>query len=134
CCPHRVELLRLSSAAAVFIFAASPLAISLSRTVYLDNLAIAWLLGTLALISSPRHRLSAMFGAAICFGVAVLTKETMLLFVPMVFWLVWTKTVRATRRYALTVFGAVFATVVSMYVLMAVVRVGLIPGPGHVSL
>jgi uncharacterized protein DUF4397 len=54
--------------------------------------------------------------------------------VPMLAWLVWIKTAPATRRYALTVFAAVFGVVVSTYVLMAVVRGELLPGPGHVSL
>ncbi|MBY0285780.1 MAG: glycosyltransferase family 39 protein [Mycobacteriaceae bacterium] len=131
---RRVGLSRWAAAAAVTITAVSPLAIALSRSVYLDNLAVAWVLGGLVLLFTPRHRLSAMFGAAICFGVAVLTKETMLLMAPMVAWLVWIKTAPATRRYALAVFTAVFGLVVSTYVLMAVVRGELIPGPGHVSL
>src|SRR4051794_17723738 len=41
---RRVDVSRWASAAAVVIFAVSPLSIALSRTVYLDNLAIAWLL------------------------------------------------------------------------------------------
>jgi Dolichyl-phosphate-mannose-protein mannosyltransferase len=131
---RRIGLSHWAAAAAVAMFAVSPLAISLSRSVYLDNLAIAWLLGALVLLCSPRHRLSAMFGAAICFGIAVLTKETLLLVVPMVAWLVWIKAAPATRRYALAVFAAVFGVVVSTYVLMAVVRGELLPGPGHVSL
>jgi hypothetical protein len=131
---RRIEMSRWAAAVAVTIFAVSPLAISLGRSVYLDNLAVAWLLGALVLICSPRHRLSAMFGAATCFGISVLTKETMLLFVPMLAWLVWIKTALATRRYALTVFAAVFGVVVSTYVLMAAVRGELLPGPGHVSL
>ncbi len=131
---RRIGLSRWASAAALVIMAVSPLAISLGRSVYLDNLAIAWLLAALVLISSPRHRLSAMFGAAICFGIAVLTKETMLLFVPMIAWLVWIKTAPATRRYALAVFAAVTGLVISTYILMAIVRGELVPGPGHVSL
>lgn len=131
---RRVGLSRWAATLAVTIFALSPLAISLGRSVYLDNLAVAWVLGALVLICSPRHRLSAMFGAAACFGIAVLTKETMLLLVPMVAWLVWCKTVPATRRYALAVFGAVSVLVVSTYVVMAVIRGELVPGPGHVSL
>jgi hypothetical protein len=131
---RRIEMSRWASAAGVAIFALSPLAISLSRTVYLDNLATAWVLGALVLLCSPRYRLSAMFGAATCFGIAVLTKETMLLLLPMFAWLVWTRTAPATRRYALAVFVAVFGVVVSTYVLMAVLRGELIPGPGHVSL
>ena len=131
---RRIGISRWAAAGAVTIFAASPLAISLGRSVYLDNLAIAWLLGALVLVCSPRHRLSAIFGAAACFGICVLTKETMLLFVPTVVWLMWIKTAPATRRYAFTVFAAVFGVVISTYVLMAVVRGELLPGPGHVSL
>ncbi len=131
---RRVEMSRWAAAAALAVFALSPLAISLSRAVYLDNLATAWVLGALVLLCSPRYRLSAMFGAATCFGIAVLTKETMLLLLPMFAWLVWTRAAPVTRRYALAVFVAVFGVVVSTYVLMAVLRGELIPGPGHVSL
>ena len=131
---RRIGMSRWAAAAAVAVFALSPLAISLSRMVYLDNLAVAWVLGALVLLCSPRYRLSAMFGAATCFGIAVLTKETMLLLLPMFAWLVWTRTAPATRRYALAVFVAVFGVVVSTYVLMAVLRGELVPGPGHVSL
>ena len=131
---RRIGMSRWASAAAVGVFALSPLAISLGRMVYLDNLAVAWLLAALVLVCSPRYRLSAMFGAAACFGIAVLTKETMLLLLPMFAWLVWTRTAPATRRYALAVFVAVFGVVVSTYVLMAVLRGELVPGPGHVSL
>lgn len=131
---RRVGLSRWAASAAVAIVAVSPLAILLGRSVYLDNLAIAWVLGGLVLLCSSRQRLSSMFGAAACFGVAVLTKETMLLLVPMVAWVVWITTVPQTRRYALTVFTAVFGLVVSTYVAMAVVRGELLPGPGHVSL
>jgi Dolichyl-phosphate-mannose-protein mannosyltransferase len=131
---RRIKMSRLASAAAVAVYALSPLAISLSRTVYLDNVATAWMLGALVLLCSPRYRLSAMFGAATCFGIAVLTKETMLLLLPMFAWLVWTRTASTTRRYALAVFVAVFGVVVSTYILMAVLRGELVPGPGHVSL
>ena len=131
---RRIGMSRWASAAAVGVFALSPLAISLGRMVYLDNLAVAWLLAALVLVCSPRYRLSAMFGAAACFGIAVLTKETVLLFLPMFAWLVWTRTAPVTRRYALAVFVAVFGVVVSTYILMAVLRGELIPGPGHVSL
>lgn len=131
---RRTEMSRWAAAATVGVFALSPLAISLTRTVYLDNLATAWVLGALVLLCSPRYRLSAMFFAATCFGIAVLTKETMLLLLPMFVWLVWTRTAAVTRRYALAVFVAVFGVVLSTYVLMAVLRGELVPGPGHVSL
>ena len=131
---RRVGLSMWACALALAVFALSPLAIALGRSVYLDNIAVAWLLATFVLICSPQRHLSAMFGAAACFGIAVLTKETTLLMLPTAVWLVWTQAAPATRRYALAVFGAVFAVAVSAYVLMAVVRGELLPGARHVSL
>lgn len=131
---RRVGMTRWSSALAVGLFALSPLSVTLGRTVYLDNLAVAWVLGAAVLLCSPKRQLAAVFGAATCFGVAVLSKETMLLFAPMFAWLVWTRSVPATRRYALAVFGAVFGVMLTTYLLMATVRGELVPGPGHVSL
>ena len=49
----------------------------------------------LVLFCSPQQRLSAAFGGAACFGVAVLTKETMLLLLPAVLMLAWTRAARA---------------------------------------
>jgi 4-amino-4-deoxy-L-arabinose transferase-like glycosyltransferase len=131
---RRLGLSRWASGAAVAVFALSPLAIALGRTVYLDNIAVAWLLAAFVLLCSPQRRLSAIFGAAVCFGVAVLTKETLLLLVPTAIWLLWTRTAPATRRYALAVFGAVFTVVLATYPLLAAVRGELLPGAGHVSL
>ncbi|PRC59719.1 glycosyl transferase, partial [Mycobacterium sp. ITM-2017-0098] len=56
---RRIGFSRWAAAAAVFIWAVSPLAISLGRAVYLDNLAVVWLLAGLVLVCSPTHRLSA---------------------------------------------------------------------------
>jgi uncharacterized membrane protein len=74
---RRIGMSRWAAAAAVAVFALSPLAISLSRTVYLDNLATAWVLGAVVLLCSPRYRCR-QCSAPTCFGMAVLTKETML--------------------------------------------------------
>ncbi|MDT0351107.1 glycosyltransferase family 39 protein [Pseudonocardia charpentierae] len=131
---RRLGLSLAAAATAVAVFAMSPLAVELGRTVYLDNIATAWLLAALVLFCSPQQRLSAAFGGAACFGVAVLTKETMLLLLPAVLMLAWTRAARATRRYAAAVVVTVLGLMLTGYLLMAAVRSELIPGPGHVSL
>ena len=44
--------------------------------------------------------------SAVCFGAAVLTKETFLLFLPALALAIWTTCVPSTRRFAIAVFGA----------------------------
>ena len=131
---RRLGLSLAAATAAVAVFALSPLAVDLGRTVYLDNIATAWLLAALVLFSSPQQRLSAAFGGAACYGVAVLTKETMLLVGPAVLLLAWRFAAPRTRRYAAAVVGTVLGLMLAGYVLMAAIRNELFPGAGHVSL
>lgn len=131
---RRVGLSTVAAAAAVTIFALSPLAISLGRMVYLDNIAMAWVLAALVLFCSPQQRLAAALGGSVCFGVAVLTKETMLLLLPMVLMMAWTRSARETRRYTMAVTATVIGLILTGYVLFAAVRNELFPGPDHVSL
>jgi hypothetical protein len=125
---------RVAAGAAVALFALSPLAVQYGRTVYLDNLATVWVLAAAVCFATPRRRLLAYIGGAACFAIAVLTKETALLMLPMVAWLGWQRGNPGTRRYAMAVAGTLFGVLISAYVLAAAVRSELLPGKGHVSL
>lgn len=132
---RRLHFARWSAALAVVLFAFSPLAVQSHRSVYLDNIATPWLIAALVLALSPQRRLSAYVGSALCFAVAVLTKETSLLMLPSLALLLW-RTTRYTgcRRYALTLAAMTFALTTAGYVAYALVKNELISGPGHVSL
>ena len=125
---------RIAAGAAVALLALSPLAVQYERTVYLDNLSTVWVLAAAVCFATPRRRLLAYMGGAVCFAVAVLTKETALLMLPMVAWLGWQRGNTGTRRYAMAVAGALFGLLISAYLLAAAVRSELLPGKGHVSL
>ncbi len=131
---RRLRLARWSTAVAVLVFALSPLAIQFHRTVFLDNIAVLWLLLALWLAASPGQRLAEMAGAAVAFAAAVLTKETFLLLLPAVALLMWQSTHRSTRRYTLAVVASLLIAVGSAYVLLALLKGELIPEPGQVSL
>jgi hypothetical protein len=125
---------RIAAGAAVAVLALSPLAVQYQRTVYLDNLATVWVLAALVCLCTPRRRLAAYLGAAVCFAIAVLTKETAILLLPALAWLGWQRGNHGTRRYAMAVAGTLFGLLLSAYLLAAAVRSELIPGEGHVSL
>lgn len=131
---RRLALPRWAAAVAVALFSFSPLAVQFHRTVYLDNVATPWLLGAFLLVLTPRRRLVAFAGAAVCFGVAVLSKETTLLLLPVLAWLMWQRSRGETRRYAIAVSVSLFALMGVFYVLFALLKGEVMPGPDHTSL
>jgi Dolichyl-phosphate-mannose-protein mannosyltransferase len=131
---RRLHMSRWAAATAVAIFALSPLAVQYQRTVFLDNVATPWLLAALVLALAPRRQLAAFAGAAACFAIAVLSKETYLLFLPCVGWLMWSDADRGTRRYSVSLAGAIVAVLGSCYILMAALKGELVPGSDRASL
>jgi len=125
---------RATAAAAGLVFALSPLALQYHRTVYIDNVATPWLLAAFVLVLSRRQQLAGFAGAAACLGIAVLSKETYLLALPFLIWIAVRRADTSTRRYTLSVAGAVLAVIGGGYLLLAAVKGELLPGAGRVSL
>ncbi|GCD95814.1 glycosyltransferase family 39 protein [Embleya hyalina] len=131
---RRAGLSRPGAVVALGLYAFSPLAVAFHRMVYLDNIAVVWLLAALVLAYSPRRRLSAYAGAGLCLGIAILSKETFLLAAPLVVAVVYRRTPRSLRPYATAVAGAMTTLVLGAYLLVAMLKGELWPGPDHVSL
>ncbi|SDO28656.1 Dolichyl-phosphate-mannose-protein mannosyltransferase [Microbacterium sp. ru370.1] len=131
---RRIGFARLTASVSVALFLLSPLAVQFHHQVYLDNIATAWLLAALLLALSRRAQLAGYIGAAAAFGVAVLTKETYLLALPLVAWFIWRGADRTTRRYTLSVAAAVLGLIGLTYVALAAVKGEVMPAAGRVSL
>ncbi|MGU3411693.1 ArnT family glycosyltransferase [Microbacterium sp. M1A1_1b] len=131
---RRLGMHRAASAAAVLVFTLSPLALQYHRTVYIDNVATPWLLAAFVLVLSRRQQLAGFVGAAACLGIAVLSKETYLLALPFLIWIAVRRADHSTRRYTLSVAGAVLAVIGGGYILLAAVKGELLPSAGKVSL
>lgn len=131
---RRIGFARPTAALAAALFLLSPLAVQFHRQVYLDNIATAWLLAALLLAMSRHKQLLGFIGASAAFGIAVLTKETYLLALPLLAWFMWRGAHRSTRRYTLSVASAVLALVGLTYVAFALVKGEVVPGAGRVSL
>jgi hypothetical protein len=131
---RRLGLRRVFTAFAVLLFSLSPLAVHYQRMVFLDNIAVGWLLAALALALTPARRLSAYAFAGICFACAVLTKETFLLFLPALTLAVWHGAHGQTRRFAVGIFASLFVLTAAFYPLFAILRGELLEGAHHTSL
>ncbi|MEV5238123.1 glycosyltransferase family 39 protein [Streptomyces cinnamoneus] len=131
---RRLGLQTWAAALAMALFGLSPLAVVLQREIFLDNLAVMWILLAFCLAASPRRHLWHHFGAGLAAAVAVLSKETMLVILPALLLTMWRHSHRDTRKFAVT--GAVTACVLIglAYPLFAFLNHELFPGPGHVSL
>ena len=131
---RRLGFGRLGGVLGVAIFALSPLAVYFTRAALLDNIVTPWLIGTFLFAASPRRSTRAAVAGAVCLAMAVLTKETALLYLPAVVLLLWQHTDRRNRRFALSLFGTVFVLLCAAFPLFALLKNELLIGPGHVSL
>ncbi|MEU2711136.1 glycosyltransferase family 39 protein [Streptomyces sp. NPDC007205] len=131
---RRLSLPRWAAGLGMALFGLSPLAVVLSREIFLDNIAVMWLLLAFCLAASPSRHLWHHFGAGLAAAAGVLTKETMLVVLPALLVTMWRHSHRDTRKFALT--GAVTACTLTgfSYPLFALLKGELLPGAGHVSL
>ncbi|MEV6951675.1 phospholipid carrier-dependent glycosyltransferase [Streptomyces sp. NPDC051183] len=131
---RRLWLPRWAAGLAMGLFGLSPLSVVLQREIFLDNLAVMWMLLAFCLAASPSRHLWHHFGAGLAAATAVLTKETMLVVLPALLVTMWRHSHRDTRKFAVT--GAITAcTLIGLsYPLYALLNGELLPGSGHVSL
>ena len=118
----------------VALFGLSPLAVYYHRMVSLDNIGTFWLLAAMVAATSGRRNLAAAFWAGMFSAVAVLSKETIAILLPVVFWLIWQQAHAHTRKWHLAIYAVTVALFTAFYPLFAVLRGELFPGAGHVSL
>ena len=132
---RRLNFSRWAAALAVILFGLSPLALTFQRQIFLDNIAVTWILGAFALALSPRKHLWSHIGAGACAAVAVLSKETMLVVIPAVLFALWQHAHPTTRSFSVVgFFWCGFVLVGITYPVLAILKGELVPGPGHVSL
>ncbi|MDG4860522.1 phospholipid carrier-dependent glycosyltransferase [Streptomyces sp. T-3] len=131
---RRLWLPRWAAGLGMLLFGLSPLSVVLQREIFLDNIAVMWMLLAFCLAASPNRHLWHHFAAGIAAAVGVLTKETMLVILPALLVTMWRHSHRDTRKFAVT--GAITgcALIGLGYPLYALLKGELFPGDGHVSL
>jgi hypothetical protein len=131
---RRIDIRSAFAVTAVILFGLSPVDIWYHRMVSLDNLATVWTLAAVVLAASRRRSWASAIGSGACFAMAFWNKETILLLLPAVLWLLWQHTDKSTRMANISSFCVVCFSGVAFYPLMAILKGELLPGTGHVSL
>lgn len=131
---RRLWLPRWASGLAMALFGLSPLSVVLQREIFLDNIAVMWILLAFCLAASPSRHLWHHFGSGLAAATAVLTKETMLVVLPALLVTMWRHSHRDTRKFAVTGAITACALIGLSYPLFALLNSELLPGAGHVSL
>jgi Dolichyl-phosphate-mannose-protein mannosyltransferase len=109
------------------IFAFSPLAVTFQRLVLLDNIATFWFLLSLYFLVISKSRLQFITLSAICFGLSMLSKEVLILFMPGMVYGVWLHATKFQRKFAIVAFTYTFIAVASLFLLMATLKGELFP-------
>ncbi|MET7618255.1 phospholipid carrier-dependent glycosyltransferase [Streptomyces sp. NPDC005408] len=131
---RRLFLPRWAAALGMLLFGLSPLSVVLQREIFLDNVAVMWMLLAFCLAASPSRHLWHHFGAGLAAATSVLTKETMLVVLPALLVTMWRHSHRDTRKFAVTGAITACALIGLSYPLYALLNNELFPGAGHVSL
>jgi endo-1,4-beta-D-glucanase Y/4-amino-4-deoxy-L-arabinose transferase-like glycosyltransferase len=115
------------AALAVLLFSLSPLAVYYQRLVLLDNIMLFWALLSLDLLLDGWGRLSRTALSGICFGLAVLTKETALFLTPAMLYIAVQERRQHQGRFAVSGWLLPMLIVVSWYPLYALLNGELLP-------
>ena len=86
---RRLGLRQATSAVAVLLFGLSPIAQYFHRMVSLDNIETIWVLAALVAATSTRAGWGPALRTGICTAFAVLSKETAIIFLPVIAWVLW---------------------------------------------
>ncbi len=86
---RRLQLRRATSTAAVLLFGLSPIAQYYHRMVSLDNLETLWVLAALVAATSTRRGWGPALRTGACTAIAVLSKETAIILIPIIAWVLW---------------------------------------------
>ena len=124
---RRMGMSRSVALLAMALFSLSPLSIDYQRQILLDNVAVFWFLLSLYLLAVGNSRLAYVAGASIAFGISILSKEVMVLFIPAMIYAAWLHTTKFQRKFALVAFIYAFTAIGSMFILMAILRGELFP-------
>jgi endo-1,4-beta-D-glucanase Y len=112
---------------AILIFSLTPLGIYFQRRVLLDNIMIFWVFVSLALLYKDKLKLSTIIASSIAYGIAVLTKENAIFFIPAFVYVLYTRAHNSHKILAIVKWLAVCGLIVSFYFLYALLKRELFP-------
>jgi hypothetical protein len=117
----------VGAAIATLIFAFSPLAVSMQRVVYMENIMVVWLLASFYFAVGEKRTLMHYYASAFFFGMAFLTEESAIFFLPALLYSVHVSADKHHRRFATYLWTAIAILFASVYPLYAQMKQELFP-------
>lgn len=117
----------LTASLATLLFSLSPLAIFYQRMVLLDNIMLFWALLSINLLLDGWGRLSRVILSGLCFGLALLSKETAIFLIPAMLFIAYQQRWKHQGRFALSGWVMTVGIIVSWYFLYAAFKGELLP-------
>jgi endo-1,4-beta-D-glucanase Y/4-amino-4-deoxy-L-arabinose transferase-like glycosyltransferase len=127
----------LAPTIAVLLFSLSPLGIYFQRRILLDNIMLFWSMISIAILLKDNLKIRHIVLSGLAFGIAILTKETAIFFIPALLYGVYLYSHVMHRRIALVQWLAVTGSVTSLYFFYALLKGEFFPvkaGEHRVSL
>ncbi len=124
---RRLGASRSAGLLAMVVFSLSPISLTYQRQVLLDNVGTFWFLLSVYLMVVGNSRLLFVVCSALAFGVAILSKEIFVLFIPVMIYAIWLHTTKFQRKFAMVAFIYTVIAVGSGFVLMATLKGELLP-------
>jgi 4-amino-4-deoxy-L-arabinose transferase-like glycosyltransferase len=112
---------------AALMFALSPYGIYFHRRVLLDNITTFWMLLSILLLVSRSLSLKRVWLSALALGISILSKELTIFLVPALAYLVYIRADQSHRWFATIGWITLVSSIISLYVLMAVLKGELFP-------
>ncbi len=118
----RVTGSKLVGAISVLIFSLSPLGIYFQRRILLDNIMTFWILFSFFLLTQYKQRLRFIILSAFAFGIAVLSKENAIFFIPVYLYVIFLKAHNGHKHFALITWTSIVFIITSTYFLYAFLK------------
>ncbi len=117
----------ISGLLAVVLFSFTPLGIYFQRRVLLDNIMTFWLFVSLSILFKDKLKLSDYIISSITFGIAILSKENAIFFLPVLLYLILLRSHFYHKGFAVFHWLAISLLIVSTYFLYALLKGELFP-------
>lgn len=131
---HKITNSKMLSFFSAFIFISSAITLTFGRMVLLDNLAIFWLLLSLLLLISKPNHIKNLALSGLTLGIAILTKESLLFFLPPFLYLsYYLNRQNPNLKYAILVHYTTIFFLLFFFPLLAILKNELLPHSGNVS-
>ncbi len=112
---------------AALLFALSAYGIYFHRRVLLDNITTFWMLLSILLLLPNRFSLKRAWLSALALGISILSKELTIFLIPVLTYLVFFRSDRSHRWFAIVGWLVIVMSLISLYPLMAILKNELFP-------